>query len=233
MMQRQARVGLEPLSQLFPATARQRDVARRHCDKQMTIAAGTVCIYSQIVFTSVPRLRRRPRSAAHRKGSHARPDGADARRAFASATRLSSCVSFKASTPAIGATLAFILGSAVLAPSLARRERLWLNAGDASALQGRRAAGGHAARGAAGRRQRGRRSPRRLPRALRRAGAGARFDLHAPRLPHALQCRSSADRVPCHGGVYDVHGQVVAGPPPPPLVDCRRASMAIDVLVQV
>ena len=35
----------------------------------------------------------------------------------------------------IGATLAFILGSAVLAPSLARRERLWLSAGDASALK--------------------------------------------------------------------------------------------------
>ena len=34
----------------------------------------------------------------------------------------------------IGATVAFILGSAVLAPSLARRERLWLSAGDASAL---------------------------------------------------------------------------------------------------
>ena len=35
----------------------------------------------------------------------------------------------------IGATVAFILGSAVLAPSLARRERLWLSAGDASALK--------------------------------------------------------------------------------------------------
>ena len=30
----------------------------------------------------------------------------------------------------IGATLAFVLGSAVLAPSLSRRERLWLSAGD-------------------------------------------------------------------------------------------------------
>ena len=37
--------------------------------------------------------------------------------------------------------------------------------------------------------------------------AGPRLDLHAPRLPHALQCRSSGIiECPCHGGVYDVHG---------------------------
>ena len=33
---------------------------------------------------------------------------------------------------------------------------------------------------------------------------------------------------PCHGGVYDVTGQVVSGPPPQGSSNCRRASTAIE-----
>ena len=53
------------------------------------------------------------------------------------------------------------------------------------------------------------------------------------------QVRWDADstkfRCPCHGGVFDVQGEVVEGPPPRPLgrVDARIDSAGSDVLVRL
>ena len=97
------------------------------------------------------------------EGSHARPNGADVRHAFESATCLSPASVIQGVHATIGATLAYILGSAVLAPSMTRREPLWLNAASLQALP-EASRGGHAARGAAGRRHASRRSARGVPR---------------------------------------------------------------------
>ena len=133
----------------------------------------------------------------------------------------------------IGATVAFILGSAVLAPSLARRERLWLSAGDASALKDG--------------------EPLAVTlRVARQDGASEVVDRRVVFLVRSgeqvkaidstcthLGCRTRYDReagqflCPCHGGAYDLDGHVVAGPPPAPL---RRLNARVEdgrIFVQV
>ena len=57
---------------------------------------------------------------------------------------------------------------------------------------------------------------RRLSRAL--------GDVHASRLPGALGREVEHFLCPCHGGVYDRDGQVVAGPPPRRSHDSPRGS---------
>jgi Rieske Fe-S protein len=135
---------------------------------------------------------------------------------------------------ALGATVAFILGGAVLAPAFSRREDTWLRAAALDAL------------------------PDNLPlpvtlRVARPDGFTQVIDRtvvylvktgdQQVRAMHStcthLGCRTSYDRetqtivCPCHGGVYDINGQVVAGPPPSPLLQLEAKIENGQVLVQV
>jgi Rieske Fe-S protein len=117
----------------------------------------------------------------------------------------------------IAATLAFIVGSTTLAPSFARRDTTWLRAASLDAIP----------------------EDEPLPVTLRltrpdgftpvvertlvyltREGGGIRA--LGSTCTH-LGCRTSYNRMsgqivcPCHGGVYDARGAVIAGPPPAPL----------------
>jgi Rieske Fe-S protein len=119
---------------------------------------------------------------------------------------------------AIGATIAFILGGAVLAPAFTRRTDAWLRAAALDSLP----------------------DDEPLPVTLRvtrqdgfthvvdrtvvylvKTGENQVRAMHST-CTH-LGCRTNYDResnrilCPCHGGVYDLQGQVIAGPPPTPL----------------
>ncbi len=133
----------------------------------------------------------------------------------------------------IGATLAFVVGGAVVAPSFGRRETMWLHAGDLANLQD------------------GTPQPITL-RVARPDGPSEVVDRKIVYLVKSgsevraldstcthLGCRtrynpeSQLIECPCHGGVYDVNGQVVSGPPPAPL---RTMTTRVDdgkVMVQV
>lgn len=135
---------------------------------------------------------------------------------------------------AMGATLAFILGGSVLTPSFERREPSWLRAGSLAGLPDNEPV------------------PVTL-RIARRDGYSQVVDrtviylvktgerdvraLHST-CTH-LGCRTSYDRTarqilcPCHGGVYDVQGNVVDGPPPAPLASLTTRIEDDQVLVQV
>ncbi len=114
----------------------------------------------------------------------------------------------------IGGTLAFVLGGATLAPAFARRSDAWLRAASLDAL----------------------RDDEPMPvtlRVVRQDGftqvvertvvylvkSGEQVRAMHSTCTH-LGCRTSYDRetrrilCPCHGGVYDVRGNVIAGPPP-------------------
>jgi len=117
----------------------------------------------------------------------------------------------------IGATLAFVVGGAVVAPSFSRREKLWLPAGTMRQL----------ADGV----------PTAVTLRLSRSdGAGEVVDRRVVYLVKTgdqlraldstcthLGCRTKFNpdtkqiECPCHGGVYDTNGNVVSGPPPSPL----------------
>jgi Rieske Fe-S protein len=126
----------------------------------------------------------------------------------------------------MGATLAFVVGGAVVAPSFTRRESAWLPAGDLPDLEPG--------------------SPR--PVTLRVARADGATEVIERRVVYVVRtadeqvhvldstcthlgCRTrfNADsqriECPCHGGVYDTAGNVVSGPPPSPL---RRLPAKIE-----
>jgi quinol---cytochrome c reductase iron-sulfur subunit, bacillus type len=133
----------------------------------------------------------------------------------------------------MGATLAYILGSAVLAPSLTRREPMWLTAGDISGLTD------------------GEPLPVTL-RVARQDGATEVVDRRIVFLVRSgetvkaldstcthLGCRTRVNpearqiECPCHGGVYDLQGQVIAGPPPQALRELPARVDGSRVMVQV
>jgi Rieske Fe-S protein len=118
----------------------------------------------------------------------------------------------------LGATIAFIVGATTLAPSFSRREETWLRAASLDGL------------------------PENQPvpvtlRVTRNDGYSQVVDRTVVYLVRtgeedvrALQstcthlgCRTSYDRkskrilCPCHGGMFDVNGNVIGGPPPAPL----------------
>ena len=117
----------------------------------------------------------------------------------------------------MGGTLAFVLGGAVLAPSFARRRTTWLRAVDLASLKED--------------------EPRTVTlRVARQDGATETVDRKVLFLIKSgdqvrafdstcthLGCRTRYNaetrqiECPCHGGVYDLEGRVVAGPPPTPL----------------
>jgi Rieske Fe-S protein len=135
---------------------------------------------------------------------------------------------------AMGATLAFILGGAVLAPAFTRRSDTWLRAAALDTL----------------------RDDEPVPvtlRVTRQDGSTQVVDRtvvylvktggNQVRAMHStcthLGCRTSYDgeskRIlcPCHGGVYDLYGQVIAGPPPAPLPTLATRVEAGQVLVHL
>mgnify|MGYP003579900475 CR=1 FL=1 len=132
----------------------------------------------------------------------------------------------------IGATLAFVVGGAVVAPSFTRKQNAWLKAGDLSGLEDG--------------------TPR--PVTLRVARADGATEVIDRRIVYLVKngadvhvldstcthlgCRTrfNADsgriECPCHGGVYDVTGAVKAGPPPAPLATVATRIEGDRVLVQ-
>jgi Rieske Fe-S protein len=134
----------------------------------------------------------------------------------------------------IAGTLAFILGATTLAPSFSGDDDTWLRAADLDGLPENQP----------------------VPVTLRvsrsdgysqvvdrtvvylvRTGEQQVRALHST-CTH-LGCRTSYDRktkqimCPCHGGVFDVQGNVIAGPPPTPLPTLSTRIEDGQVLVQV
>lgn len=117
----------------------------------------------------------------------------------------------------MGATLAFVVGGAVVAPSFTRRQSTWLPASELSGL------------------------PDGTPKTVtlsvaRHDGASEVIDRRVVYLVRTggevraldstcthLGCRTRFNaesghfECPCHGGTYDVTGKVIGGPPPSPL----------------
>jgi Rieske Fe-S protein len=134
----------------------------------------------------------------------------------------------------MGATVAFILGATTLSPSFTRKDDTWLMAAALDSLQENQPV------------------PVTL-RVTRNDGYSQVVDRTVVYLVRtgdenvrALQstcthlgCRTSYDRktrrilCPCHGGVFDVNGEVLAGPPPVPLPTLTTRVENGQVLVQV
>jgi menaquinol-cytochrome c reductase iron-sulfur subunit len=133
----------------------------------------------------------------------------------------------------IGATLAFVVGGAVVAPSFGRRESMWLHAGETASLEDG--------------------TP--LPITLRVARPDGPSEMVDRKIVYLVKtgndvraldstcthlgCRTRFNaesrliECPCHGGVYDVNGQVVSGPPPEPLRVMTTRIVGGKVMVQV
>jgi Rieske Fe-S protein len=133
----------------------------------------------------------------------------------------------------IGATMAFVVGGAVVAPSFGRREAMWLHAGDADALE----------------------EGTPLPITLRVARPDGPSEVVDRKVVYLVKsgtavraldstcthlgCRtrfnpeSKQIECPCHGGVYDVSGNVISGPPPAPLRAMTTRIEGGKVMVQV
>jgi cytochrome b6-f complex iron-sulfur subunit len=117
----------------------------------------------------------------------------------------------------MGATLAFIVGGAVVAPSFSRRQRQWLPAADLSSLDDgtpltvalRVARADGAAESI----------DRRVVYLVRRGGSVRALDSTCTHLGCRTRFNRESGRIvcPCHGGLYDAAGNVVGGPPPSPL----------------
>lgn len=134
----------------------------------------------------------------------------------------------------MGAIVAFVLGATTLAPSFSRREPVWLRAAELDALPDNQPV------------------PVTL-RITREDGYSQVIDrtvVYLVRIGEqevrALQstcthlgCRTAYDRAskrilcPCHGGVFDVQGNVLDGPPPSPLPTLTTRLDNGQVMVQV
>lgn len=132
----------------------------------------------------------------------------------------------------IGGTLAVLLGGAVVGPSFLRRRETWLKAGSLDALS------------------EGEPTPVTI-RVSHQDGytqsverqvvflvkSGENVTALSSTCTH-LGCRVSWDaeakqlKCPCHGGVYDRTGAVIAGPPPAPLATLMTRVDGDQVLVQ-
>jgi succinate dehydrogenase / fumarate reductase, iron-sulfur subunit len=134
----------------------------------------------------------------------------------------------------MGATLAFVLGRAALAPAFARREAQWLHAGDLASLQDDvpvpvtlRVARPDGASEAV---------DRRVVYVVRSGdGAVRAFDSTCTHLGCRTRFNPESNHIecPCHGGVYDTTGAVVSGPPPEPLATLPTRLNGDQVLIQV
>ena len=134
----------------------------------------------------------------------------------------------------IGATLAFVVGGAVVAPSFSRRESQWLDAGSLDDLEDDtplpitlRVARPDGATEAVDRRlvylvRIAGTEPKALDSTCTHLGCRTRFN------PETMQIEC-----PCHGGKYDISGNVVAGPPPAPLRSLQTRIEHGRVMVEV
>ena len=134
----------------------------------------------------------------------------------------------------MAATLVFVLGGTILAPSFRRRQESWLRASSLSALREN--------------------EPLAVTlRVARQDGYAQVVDrtiVYLVRLGEGdvralsstcthLGCRTAYDResrqivCPCHGGIFDIHGNVVEGPPPEPLEPLKTRIENDEVFVQV
>lgn len=133
----------------------------------------------------------------------------------------------------IGATLAFVVGGAVVAPSFGRRETMWLHAGDAKSLE----EGTPTAITLRVARPDGPSEvvDRKVVYLVKTGDQVRALDSTCTHLGCRTRFNSETKQIecPCHGGVYDVTGNVISGPPPAPL---RAMSTRVDngqVMVQV
>ncbi len=134
---------------------------------------------------------------------------------------------------AIGAALGYVLGSTILAPSFAAHRSRWI---DAAPLDGLDARGPTPVTLRIARQDGYRQVVDRRVVYLSYDAAGVRaLDSTCTHL--GCRTRYDAERrqfvCPCHGGAYDVDGEVVAGPPPAPL---RRLNARVEggrVVVEV
>jgi Rieske Fe-S protein len=134
----------------------------------------------------------------------------------------------------IAATLAVVVGGAVAAPSFSRREPQWLDAGAIDSVEANtplavtlRVARPDGATEAVDRRViylvRGAGEPlKALDSTCTHLGCRTRFNADTMQ----IEC-------PCHGGRYDISGNVVAGPPPSPLRSLQTRVQGGRVLVEV
>lgn len=135
---------------------------------------------------------------------------------------------------AMGAALALVLGRAMLGPSFAEHSESWLPAGNLSDLPERepvavtlRVSRPDGPAEVVDRRvvylvRVGPREVKALNSTCTHLGCRTRYNPDARR----IEC-------PCHGGVYDTDGQVVAGPPPQPLAAMPTRLDGNQVLVRV
>jgi menaquinol-cytochrome c reductase iron-sulfur subunit len=117
----------------------------------------------------------------------------------------------------MGATLAFVVGGAVVAPSFTRRQSAWLPAADLSglkdgtpktvALRVLRSDGATEV------------VERRLVYLVRSGDTVRALDSTCTHLGCRTRFNPESNRIecPCHGGMYDATGRVIGGPPPSPL----------------
>ena len=133
----------------------------------------------------------------------------------------------------MGATLAFVLGRAVLAPAFTRREPLWLHAGSADRFSSEpvtvtlRVARPDGASEVV---------DRRVIYVVKTAAGEVRaFDSTCTHLGCRTKFNPDSGHIecPCHGGVYDTDGKVIDGPPPAPLagLSTRIANGQVEVQV--
>lgn len=135
---------------------------------------------------------------------------------------------------AIGGVVTYVVGGAALAPSFASHTRSWQRAAAVADL----AAAGPTPVTLRLIRQDGYRQvvDRRVVYIQRDDNAGVR--VLDSTCTH-LGCRTRYDDAakqfvcPCHGGVYDMDGSVLAGPPPTPLRHIEARIDGADVVVQV
>ncbi len=137
----------------------------------------------------------------------------------------------------IGGALSGLLGVFALKPAAAPAKDRWIRAGALSDLEPHVPAATRARRPTRRRLVPRTRAGDRLPRMGRRqAGPRDVGDLHPSRMSGPLGSpRARSFRCPCHGGVYDVTGKVVEGPPPRPLdvLDARIDTGEDSVLVRL
>lgn len=133
----------------------------------------------------------------------------------------------------MGATLAYIFGSAVLAPSMTRRESLWLPASALSALS---EGTPHAVTLRVARQDGATEAvDRRIVYLVRAGGSVRALDSTCTHLGCRTRVNTEAGVIecPCHGGMYDLQGQVVSGPPSHPLAELPTRIEGSRVLVRV
>ena len=133
----------------------------------------------------------------------------------------------------MGATLAFVVGGAVVAPSFTRRQSTWLTASDVDSLEEGvpkavtlRVARADGATEVIDRRTvylvKDGASVRALDSTCTHLGCRTRYNADSKR----IEC-------PCHGGMYDATGKVIGGPPPSPLQTLHARIEDDRVLVEV